>query len=1065
MFSRLDTTKKNQFLEQTKSAREERAYEKKREVAATKLQAWIRGNLHRKHFKADIRKALDELLNVPSDAEQEYKPQLAPALGVYQLIKRLLFIYNYKEDTQRFIFLCRYLLAGMNSDNLKECYVSMALLKAHVLSWIKQLKDVLMLCCDQLRTLRPESHSDMKVITVHLHMLISFTSPNTWKVLKGKAGEPLKPGMNQLCNNVMGHLNSKGLYTLLQDVLTRGLSRSRPVFKHATLSAIMTLAMRPLLAAGFSDNLLSAYLLHILSVPAIIHHVAEVAPECMDQLVTNRVFMKCLNLLANEQSTRIIFNSLEGNYALCMLANLIQLGETEMEGLVDNAAYFMTTVVRLLDCCQTYVQNKKSNLTHWHPVLGWFSQRTDQCLHEAMPYVSRQLQLLWGKKMVRILFSEMFAHVKAAKETAQRIQTTSPSKGILKKAIEKASTKNNTTRVKLASSVVTATCLPCSMYQTALKTLTGLRLDILGGLSYQEELLPNLWYFLQDLGPSCGLKSFLEMLYQAPNSTIHPAFSLLGLFCDLASHLITILDEVEIFEQQKPFSVEDYTKMAAFLNQFVFRVIWSNLMDVKTAAQNDVFTAVHTLLMVLYERDCRRAFTPGDFWMIKEVKMSVFVSELEKGRKSVQFLMQRVPHVIPFKERVIMFRKNVAKEKDLLGLTESAHVSPQSIPVTVHRSRIIEDGYRQLALLNPNTLKGIIRVKFINEQGLDEAGIDQDGVFKEFLEETIARVFDPSLNLFKATSEQKLYPSPTSYIQENHLCLLEFVGKMLGKAVYEGIVVDVPFASFFLTQILGHQFSMNYSFLDELPSMDSELYKSLTYIKHYEGDVSDLDLTFSCDEDFLGKLMTHELVPGGRAVPVTNDNRISYVHQMALFRMYGQIKDQSAAFIRGFKSIINSDWLMMFSAPELQKLISGDTVDIDIDDLRRHTQYYGGYHNNHKVICWLWDILNRDFSQEEKGLFLKFVTSCSKPPLLGFANLEPPFSIRCVEVSDDQDTGDTVGSVLKGFFNIKRRDPIGRLPTSSTCFNLLKLPNYQKKGTLKEKLRYAIHSNTGFELS
>lgn len=64
-----------------------------------------------------------------------------------------------------------------------------------------------------------------------------------------------------------------------------------------------------------------------------------------------------------------------------------------------------------------------------------------------------------------------------------------------------------------------------------------------------------------------------------------------------------------------------------------------------------------------------------------------------------------------------------------------------------------------------------------------------------------------------------------------------------------------------------------------------------------------------------------------------------------------------------------------------------------------------------------------------------------------------------------QDTGDTVGSVLKGFFNIKKKDPVGRLPTSSTCFNLLKLPNYQKKGTLKDKLRYAINSNTGFELS
>lgn len=46
-------------------------------------------------------------------------------------------------------------------------------------------------------------------------------------------------------------------------------------------------------------------------------------------------------------------------------------------------------------------------------------------------------------------------------------------------------------------------------------------------------------------------------------------------------------------------------------------------------------------------------------------------------------------------------------------------------------------------------MKGVIRVKFVNEQGLDEAGIDQDGVFKEFLEETISKVFDPALSLFK----------------------------------------------------------------------------------------------------------------------------------------------------------------------------------------------------------------------------------------------------------------------------------------------------------------------------
>ena len=71
---------------------------------------------------------------------------------------------------------------------------------------------------------------------------------------------------------------------------------------------------------------------------------------------------------------------------------------------------------------------------------------------------------------------------------------------------------------------------------------------------------------------------------------------------------------------------------------------------------------------------------------------------------------------------------------------------------------------------------------------------------------------------------------------------------------------------------------------------------------------------------------------------------------------------------------------------------------MDLKDLRKHTHYYGGFHDSHRVIIWLWDILEKDFEVRERALFLKFVTSCSKPPLLGFQHLEPPFSIRCVEV-------------------------------------------------------------------
>jgi len=47
---------------------------------------------------------------------------------------------------------------------------------------------------------------------------------------------------------------------------------------------------------------------------------------------------------------------------------------------------------------------------------------------------------------------------------------------------------------------------------------------------------------------------------------------------------------------------------------------------------------------------------------------------------------------------------------------------------------------------------------------------------------------------------------------------------------------------------------------------------------------------------------------------------------MAFFRMHTQISEQSTAFIRGFRSIINPEWLALFSTNELQRLISGKNL-------------------------------------------------------------------------------------------------------------------------------------------
>lgn len=40
-----------------------------------------------------------------------------------------------------------------------------------------------------------------------------------------------------------------------------------------------------------------------------------------------------------------------------------------------------------------------------------------------------------------------------------------------------------------------------------------------------------------------------------------------------------------------------------------------------------------------------------------------------------------------------------------------------------------------------------------------------------------------------------------------------------------------------------------------------------------------------------------------------------------------------------------------------------------------------------------------------------------------------------------------------------------RLPTASTCMNLLKLPEFCDEQLMRSKLLYAIESSSGFELS
>lgn len=551
------------------------------------------------------------------------------------------------------------------------------------------------------------------------------------------------------------------------------------------------------------------------------------------------------------------------------------------------------------------------------------------------------------------------------------------------------------------------------------------------------------------------------------------------------------LDDEAFYDRSWPLPVSEVADVVAFVNRFLFDSCWDNGSSSGSATSSSLvepteselalFAAVTSsvkLFNQLYDRDCRRSFAPDGAWLwpsmpaIKETVDFAAMSEdstthgapalflLLKGWASsssssssshsrVALVLATLPQVLSFNDRVQLFQKLLGEDK--LAVSNMRDEFSRSLKVRVKRDTIVDDSFRFFdevvgSASTATPLKARIKVTFVNEQGLEEAGIDGGGVFKEFVDQLTKNAFSPEYGFFLATDDEQqlLYPNPAveTFVVDSRREVIDrfrFLGRVLAKAVYENILVEPQFAAFFLNKLLG-----KFNYIDDLQSLDPALYRSLMSLKHItdERELADLALTFSVTERAFGRVVTRDLVPNGANIPVTNANKIRYMHVLANYKLNVQSSVESAAFLRGFRDLIPAPWIQMFSPAELQMLIGGSATRIDVDDWEKHTMYGGGYHPSQPPIQWFWSLVRDEFSPADRAALLKFVTSCSRQPLLGFGQLSPQICIHQVRVDDDD-----------------------RLPSSATCMNLLKLPAYSSKDAMRRKLLYAIRANAGFDLS
>lgn len=231
---------------------------------------------------------------------------------------------------------------------------------------------------------------------------------------------------------------------------------------------------------------------------------------------------------------------------------------------------------------------------------------------------------------------------------------------------------------------------------------------------------------------------------------------------------------------------------------------------------------------------------------------------------------------------------------------------------------------------------------------------------------------------------------------------------------------------------------------------------SLQKLLDYNGDVeTDLCLNFTVVQKTKEGIKTVELVPGGNDLPVTSSNRnsnyhysylshkinqnflLGYVKCMVEYYLETSVKEQFESFEKGFFHVAGDPHIVHLLHPEeMETIICGSSEELNFSELQSVTRYEG-FNPESQQIKWFWEVVN-ELSYEDKKKFLAFSTGSDRVP---------------------------IGGLKKISFIIQRNgNNQEQLPSASTCYNVLLLPEYSSKERLQKKFHYAIENGQGFGL-
>lgn len=364
--------------------------------------------------------------------------------------------------------------------------------------------------------------------------------------------------------------------------------------------------------------------------------------------------------------------------------------------------------------------------------------------------------------------------------------------------------------------------------------------------------------------------------------------------------------------------------------------------------------------------------------------------------------------------------------------------------MNIRRHFLMEDSVNAVMSLSRKDLRKLWRFEFIGEPGIDAGGLA-----REWFELVCQEIFDPDMGLWisSVTNQMSMTINPASeYCCDEHLVYYRFLGRIMGKAMFDRQLVKGHLVKHLYKHILGWPI-----YFKDLESIDEEYYNNLKQLQsmHERGeDISVLCLDFTITTEMLGVKNEVELINGGANIDVTNDNFPEYVEACLKYKLMGSVKPQLNELLLGFFDVIPEPLMTIFDYQELELIMCG-LPHINVNDWKKHTEYSGDYEDlgvHHPKVEWFWETLE-EFDDEMRARLLLFVTGTSGVPSRGFGVLQS---------NDGNIRNFTIHGVSA---------EICFYPRAHTCFNRIDLPLYETKQDLQQRLKLAVTmSATGFDI-